>query len=210
MNITRRAALAVIGLTLGACAAQMPSGERNRIVTNLPTLRAEQRVQIIDERSDEDRLRQPVSDPDGHGLPAIALGDVDLSPGKLELLAHYLAEERNSDEPTELRVRRLDVLLWYPTAGGGGFSVGYIGRRSAAAAGGYHGGTVFGDAVTIAIDADFGTQPLHIELREPLGNGVDHTRLVPNRPAEIRPAFERAARALIDAYRYEHALSDPR
>ena len=44
-------------------------------------------------------------------------------------------------------------------------------------------------------------RPLEVNLREPLAQGVTRNTREPNRPEEVRPAFERAADALLAQYR---------
>lgn len=192
----RRWAIVLSAIVLSGCAAPT-----YRVATVIPAETVANPVQLTDARPVESRVRRALHDADGRELPAQMLGDDDIAPGKLSLLAHYLGLERHADEPGEVRVTRLDVTLWYPTASGGGFSVGMGGSHGFA---GVSGGTrqpVMGDAINVSLRAEYGGQSIEVELREPLAQGVTRNTREPNRPQEVRPAFERAARAFLEQYR---------
>ena len=186
---------------------------RGRIVSGrlavLPAEAVTNPVRLTDARPAESRVRRELHDADGRALPAQMLGDDDIAPGKLPLLAHYLGLERRAEEPAEVRITRLDVTLWYPTASGGGFSVGVGGSHGFA---GVSGGTrqpVMGDAINVSLRAEYGGQAIEVELREPLAQGVTRNTREPNRPQEVRPAFERAARAFLEQYRQSQTNALP-
>jgi len=179
-----------------------------RVVTSVPAERVENPVRVTDERPYESRQRRGLHDAQGRDLPAQILGDADISPGKLDLLAHYLGMERHADEPDELQVRRLDVTLWYPTATGGGFAIGTAGSHGFASVGGYTPQPILGDAVTVSLRAEYGGRMFEVELREPLAQGVTRYTHEPNRPQEIRPAFQRAAEQLLAQYRQSRPQRD--
>jgi hypothetical protein len=190
-------------MMLTACAAPT-----YRVATSVPRESVENPVRVNDERPVESRQRRGLRDAEGRELPAQILGDTDISPGKLDLLAHYLGVERHADEPDELRVKRLDVTLWYPTATGGGFSIGAAGSHGFASVGGYTPQPILGDAVTVSLRAEYGGRLFDVELREPLAQGVTRYTREPNRPEEIRPAFLRAAQQLLAQYRGMPARGD--
>ena len=190
-------------MTLAACAAPT-----YRVATSVPSETVQNPVRVSDERPVESRQRRGLHDADGRDLPAQILGDDDISPGKLDLLAHYLGMERHADEPDMLQVKRLDVTLWYPTATGGGFSVGTGGAHGFVAVGGYTPQPILGDAITVSLRAEYGGRMFEVELREPLAQGVTRYTREPNRPQEIRPAFLRAAQQLLAQYRENPARRD--
>ena len=191
-----RCCLFIFCLALAACAA--PS---YRVATRLPAEAVANPVRIEDERPGPSRERHVLHDADGRELPAQVLGDADVQPSKVALLAHYLGAARRADEPDTLRLTRLDLTLWYPTASGGGFSVGTYGSHGFASVGGYTPQPILGDAVTLSLRGEYGGRMLEVNLREPLAQGVTRNTREPNRPEEVRPAFERAADALLAQYR---------
>lgn len=193
-------------MLLALCGCAAPT---YRVATVLPNEPVDNPLRLTDARPAESRERRALHDADGRELPAQVLGDADILPGKLALLAHYLGNERHADEPAELTVRRFDVTLWYPTASGGGFSVGVGGSHGFAGASGGTRQPVLGDAVGISLRAEYGGQLIEVELREPLGQGVTRNTREPNRPEQVRPAFERAARALFEQYRRTHSPASP-
>jgi hypothetical protein len=201
----RHVVLAIVVMLLAACAAPT-----YRVATRMPAQIVDHPVHVSDARPDASRQRRALHDAEGRDLPAQILGDADIVPGKLDLLAHYVGMERRADEPDELRVTRLDVTLWYPTASGGGFSVGTVGSHGFASVGGYSPQPILGDAIVLSLRADYGGRHLEVELREPLAQGVTRYTREPNRPEEVRPAFERAARSLLDQYRQIEAETQRR
>lgn len=195
----RRALPGLAAAMLAACAAPT-----YRIATTLPAEPVAHPVHVVDARPPESRVRRPLHDAAGRALPAQVLGDDDVVAGKLALLAHYLGSERAEDEPDSLRVTRLDLTLWYPTASGGGFSLGAGGAHGFAGAGAYTAQPVLGDALVLSLRGDYGGTRVEVELREPLAQGVTRNTREPNRPQEVRPVFARAARQLLEQYRRAH------
>ena len=198
-GLAARTALGIAAAALGACAAPT-----YRIATTLPSESVAHPVQVIDARPAETRVRRPLHDVEGRALPAQVLGDADVAVGKLALLAHYLGSERAGDEPDTLRVTRLDLTLWYPTASGGGFSLGAGGSHGFAGAGAYSAQPVLGDALVLSLRGDYGDTRVEVELREPLAQGVTRNTREPNRPEQVRPVFARAARQVLEQYRRAH------